>query len=770
MPGRTGKHTIGSLSVQILASTEQLQKQMKGLGKKLQKPMQRAGRIAGKAFRAAFLAASAVGAIAVREFMKFDDAMTASLAIMGDVSASLRKDMELTARAISRVSKTSADQLAESYFFLASAGLNAKQSIASLATVEKFAVAGRFDMATATDLATDAQSALGLASGNTETHLKNLNRVTDVLVKANTLANASVQQFATSLTNRGATAMRNLNIEVEEGVAVLAAWADQGVKGERAGQGLEIVTRDLARLWRSSKEELRALNIEVFDSETGAFRLAGAIQGLEENFGSMTAEQRNAELALLGFQDRSVSYINSLIGMSDQINRYNRELQRAGGITDEVSRKQLQSFSAQMQILGNRLRDTALSLGEKLVPVIRLFTDEVVDAETGVVDSTKAIKDMQGAMDNIRDAFLTAIVLTRQWAIGLQFIVRTGTGAMLVMLAAAQAAKKPWLLLKKEGTASINALLKHAEETQKWMESQQVNFDGWTIDVDALLGETKDALGKLRYHVDNFNRDPNVIIHLKTEGRGAADILADARLGMEMLTELMEDGAVSSKEFLATQKHLNEIISRFSKITLDIPVETLGERFSRMADKIKKVGSEFNDVRKFARDFGTAFEDALVNAAAQGKTAFKDLGRFIMAELQRILLRTLLLKPLFDSIGGALSGKSGILGAIGSGFLSAFGGATPKAAGGPVTGGNPFLVGEKGPELFVPNRSGDIVPNHKLGGGSGISVTINQNFALGVQATVRAEMMSMAPAMVEQTKAAVADAMHRSPSYRQQFA
>ena len=39
-----------------------------------------------------------------------------------------------------------------------------------------------------------------------------------------------------------------------------------------------------------------------------------------------------------------------------------------------------------------------------------------------------------------------------------------------------------------------------------------------------------------------------------------------------------------------------------------------------------------------------------------------------------------------------------------------------KAAGGPVSGGTPYIVGEKGPELFVPGSSGNIVPNHEMGG------------------------------------------------------
>ncbi len=61
------------------------------------------------------------------------------------------------------------------------------------------------------------QSALGLTVDNAEENLGNLTRVTDVLVKANTLANATVQQFSEALTNKAGAALRILNKDVEEG-------------------------------------------------------------------------------------------------------------------------------------------------------------------------------------------------------------------------------------------------------------------------------------------------------------------------------------------------------------------------------------------------------------------------------------------------------------------------------------------------------------------------------------------------------------------------
>ena len=69
---------------------------------------------------------------------------------------------------------------------------------------------------------------------------------------------------------------------------------------------------------------------------------------------------------------------------------------------------------------------------------------------------------------------------------------------------------------------------------------------------------------------------------------------------------------------------------------------------------------------------------------------------------------------------------SGVLGGASSGGSS---GATslstarwsPRAAGGPVSMGSPYLVGERGPELFVPNKSGNIIPDRKLGGGGEVN-------------------------------------------------
>jgi uncharacterized phage protein gp47/JayE len=89
---------------------------------------------------------------------------------------------------------------------------------------------------------------------------------------------------------------------------------------------------------------------------------------------------------------------------------------------------------------------------------------------------------------------------------------------------------------------------------------------------------------------------------------------------------------------------------------------------------------------------------------------------------------------------------------------------SPKAIGGSVQAGQPYMVGERGAEMFVPNQSGTIIPNNKLGG-SGTVINQTINVTTGVQQTVRAEIATLMPQIANATKAAVADARMRGGSY-----
>jgi TP901 family phage tail tape measure protein len=384
---------LGTLVAHLNMDATQFNRMMGKAEAKIKRTAQRMGAIGKKMTVALTVPLVAFATKSVFAFAKFDDAMTQSTAIMANMSESMRKEMEMTAKTISSRSITSATDLAKSYYYLASAGLTAEQSIGALGIVERFSVAGMFDMATATDLLTDAQSALGLTVKDNEQNMINMTRVSDVLVGANTLANASVEQFSKALTTRAATALKTLNKDIEEGVAVLAAYADQGIKAEQAGEKLHIVLRDLQTAVRKNADVWEAQGMAVYDSAEKMFSMGELIAQLEKKFMGMTDKQKASTAAMLGFKDRSFAAMQTLIGSSEKIRGFEADLRKMGGTTKMVSNKQLKSFSAQMKILWNNVTNATMKIGEELAPTIRDLGGYILKATTwwnGLSDATRS--------------------------------------------------------------------------------------------------------------------------------------------------------------------------------------------------------------------------------------------------------------------------------------------------------------------------------------------------------------------------------------------
>lgn len=324
------------------------------------------------------LAALGVATIAsVKAFADFDAEMTKSLAIMGDVSDALQDDMSDAAREVAKTTTFSANEAAEAYFFLASAGLSAAEAIEAMPRVAQFAQAGMFDMALATDLLTDAQSALGLMTDDTAQNMENLARVSDVLVGANTLANSSVQQFSEALTNKAGAALRVMNKSVEEGVAVLAFFADAGLKGAQAGEALNIILRDVTRAAARNTADFEALGLTVLDNEGNLKNLAEVVELFTNVLSPMSDAQQAATLENLGLTRAVGNNIRQLLGGSEAIAEYETSLLNMGGITEDVANKQLETLNAQLGLIKSAFVDLGIEIGERLEPTVTALSTEV---------------------------------------------------------------------------------------------------------------------------------------------------------------------------------------------------------------------------------------------------------------------------------------------------------------------------------------------------------------------------------------------------------
>ena len=387
--------------------------QMKGIGNsadKSGKSLSKFSNVAKAGVVTALYAIVKAGAESIQTFMKFEDALNQSLAIMKTTEAQ-QQAMSEAARKVGISTRISAEDSAEAFFFLASAGLDAEQSISALPQVAAFAQAGMFDMATATDLATDAQSALGLTVLDAQQNLTNLTRVTDVLVKANTLANASVQQFSEALTTKAGAALKVVNKDIEEGVAVLAVFADRGVKGAEAGDKLNQVLRDIPRATAKNKEEFEALGLQMFDAQGNMKNVADIIEELDAVLGPMSDEMKAATLDQLGLNRGVADAVKILSGSTDQIRRYEEALRDSGGTTQEVADNQMKSLQAQTEVMSSKFNELGLIIGEALAPAmektvgfISRMLDVIIEATDGTdkyIDSQVEFINLLGASEGI---------------------------------------------------------------------------------------------------------------------------------------------------------------------------------------------------------------------------------------------------------------------------------------------------------------------------------------------------------------------------------
>ena len=177
-------------------------------------------------------------------------------------------------------------------------------------------------------------------------------------------------------------------------------------------------------------------------------------------------------------------------------------------------------------------------------------------------------------------------------------------------------------------------------------------------------------------------------------------------------------------------------------------VDSLGATTEEM-ERLKVAVAEMQLAQDAGNLIAQGFEDAILSGQKLGEVV-RSLGR----DLIRLVFNQMVTQRLASGIATFL-------------------GAPPlpgRAMGGPVSGGSPYVVGEKGPELFVPHASGTIVPNNKMGssggGGSG-GVTVNYNIAAGVS---RAELVPILDQERRRLKAEIPDMVRRGGGYRAAFA
>lgn len=459
-----------------------------------------------------------------RSYMDFNSAFTESTARAIGLTESQRESMKQLARTLSTESTFSATELVKAYNALDGAGLSVEQQMNALRPVMDFATASRVDLAHATEMVTEAQQALGLRSKDANINMTNMRHVMDVLTRASQISASSTSEFADALNSKTASALRLVDKEMEEGAAVLAAYASQGAKGSVAGMRLTLMLKELQAASRDNTKEWNSLGLRLYDATGRMLPIADIIESLNSKLSGMSGQQRSATLSMLGFSERTRDAVTSLFGMSEKIRFYESSLKEAAGATQSVAENQMKTMEA--QLAKNRHAWDAL-IQEMTGPAIIKGTTFTINIMTQLQEQLKGMD--QGTKETIGYFALLggeAVSLAGK---------ATGVLTMLKLLGF------EIKLLNKEGLASMYG---HLGKLGPAVAVVGTAFAGW--EVGKFLGEIEEVNDALAWMFNKLGLVDKVKSK-EAEGGYASD--EDVVRRVNMLKDQYNRGDISAEDY-----------------------------------------------------------------------------------------------------------------------------------------------------------------------------------------------------------------------------
>jgi len=346
-----------------MSEVERAQSQLSGVLESTHSRLSKLGAIAGAALGASLTTGLA---LATREFMTFDEAVTRAGVVAG-ASAEEMGRLREAARTMSLQTEYSATQVAQGMYFLASAGLSAAQQLSVLPSVLNLATAGNIEMADATDLLVRMLGAFRLEA-------KDAGHVADVMAKAVNSSQLEFQDLVYSMRYVAPIAAA-AGRSIEEVTAALALMSLAGIKGEQAGTALRGALVRLVDPPKEAREAMQMMGVAVQELNPATHTLSEIIARVAERTKEMDDATRNQALSML-FGTEALSGMLSLINQGpDAFARMTKALEDSTGTAERAAEATRQTLTKQLQNLRNVVVDAAFTMLEKLMPAIRRVID-----------------------------------------------------------------------------------------------------------------------------------------------------------------------------------------------------------------------------------------------------------------------------------------------------------------------------------------------------------------------------------------------------------
>lgn len=317
----------------------------------------------------------AAGTAAVKTASDFDTAMSKVAAVSGATGDELQ-DLRDKAREMGSKTKFSASEAAEAMNYMAMAGWKTGDILDGIEGIMNLAAASGEDLATTSDIVTDALTAFGLSAADS-------GHFADVLAAASSNANTNVSMMGETF-KYCAPVAGALGFSCEDTAEAIGLMANSGIKGSQAGTALRSMMNALAGEVKFCGDSFGEIEIATTNADGSMRDLNDILADCRVAFSQMSeSEQASAAQALVGKNAMSgflavmnaapsdIEKLNSAISTcSDEVDGYN-------GVTEKMAAVMQDNLGGQLTILKSQLEELAISFGEILMPAIRAIVSKI---------------------------------------------------------------------------------------------------------------------------------------------------------------------------------------------------------------------------------------------------------------------------------------------------------------------------------------------------------------------------------------------------------
>lgn len=327
----------------------------------------------GKKVTVASAAVTGLGVASVKTAADFESSMSQVQATMGITKDSMSKvngesvntmdTLSALAKKMGSETAFSATECAEALNYLALAGYDTQEMCDTLPIVLNLAAAGNIDLASASDMVTDAMSALGMET-------KDAGKMVDQMAKTASSTNTSVGQLGEGILSIGATA-KSIKGGTAELNTALGILANNGIKGAEGGTHLRNVILSLQNPTDGAASAMKNLGVEVYDSQGNMRSLNDILGDLNTSMDGMTAAEKSNIISTI-FNKTDLASVNALLANTGQTwDDLQSSIENSGGAASKMAETQLDNLSGQIIILKSAIEGFAISIGEALMPMIK---------------------------------------------------------------------------------------------------------------------------------------------------------------------------------------------------------------------------------------------------------------------------------------------------------------------------------------------------------------------------------------------------------------